>query len=108
MTAIRSFFRYMSLESPAHSAIIRRVLAIPNQRDPRALVGFLTGRRSKRCWLRRTEVDGWDAAITLFSSAVQTGLRLSEMTALRHEDVALVAGPILVARAKDERNAALP
>ena len=42
LTAIRSFFRYASLEAPAQSGIIQRVLAIPNQRQPRALVGFLT------------------------------------------------------------------
>jgi integrase/recombinase XerD len=42
LTAVRSFFRYAALESPAHAGIIQRVLAIPNQRQPRALVGFLT------------------------------------------------------------------
>ena len=42
LTAIRSFFRYASLEAPAHSGIIQRVLAIPNQRQRRARVGFLT------------------------------------------------------------------
>src|ERR1700730_4100048 len=42
LTAIRSFFRYASLEAPAQSGIIQRVLAIPNQRQRRALVGFLT------------------------------------------------------------------
>src|SRR6202043_2506127 len=30
LTAIGSFFRYASLEAPAHSGIIQRVLAIPN------------------------------------------------------------------------------
>ena len=30
LTAIRSFFRYASLESPAQSGVIQRVLAIPN------------------------------------------------------------------------------
>src|SRR5258708_34629758 len=42
LTAIRSFFRYASLEAPAHSGIVQRVLAIPNQRQRRALVGFLS------------------------------------------------------------------
>ena len=31
LTAIRSFFRYASLEAPAHSRIIQRVLAIPRR-----------------------------------------------------------------------------
>jgi site-specific recombinase XerD len=42
LTAIRSFFRYAALEAPADSGIIQRVLAVPNQRQTRALVGFLT------------------------------------------------------------------
>jgi hypothetical protein len=41
LTAIRSFFRYAAFEALAHSAQIQWVLAIPNQRCPRALVGFL-------------------------------------------------------------------
>jgi integrase/recombinase XerD len=42
LTAVRSFFRFAAMEAPAHAGIIQRVLAIPNQRQPRALVGFLT------------------------------------------------------------------
>jgi site-specific recombinase XerD len=42
LTAIRSFFRYAALETPQHSGLIQRVLAIPNKRQARPLVGFLT------------------------------------------------------------------
>jgi len=94
LTAVRSFFRYAALEAPAHSEIIQRVLAIPNQRQPRALVAFLTrpeidtllATPNRQTWLGRR-----DHAFLLL--AVQTGLRLSEMTALRHEDVWLGTGP---------------
>jgi integrase/recombinase XerD len=37
LTAIRSFFRFVSFEEPAHSAMIQRVLAIPRRRRPRAM-----------------------------------------------------------------------
>src|SRR4051794_13582851 len=74
LTAIRSFFRYAALEAPAQSGIIQRVLAIPNQRLPRALVGFLTrpeiealvGAPDRKQWLGRR-----DHAFLL--TAVQTG-----------------------------------
>src|SRR6202020_3219586 len=109
LTAIRSFFRYASLEAPAHSGIIQRVLAIPNQRQRRALVGFLTrpeieallAAPNRTTWLGRR-----DHAFLL--TAVQTGLRLSEMTALRHEDVSLGTGAHVVVGEKDERNAVHP
>jgi integrase/recombinase XerD len=35
LTAIRSFFRFVSFEEPAHSALIQRVLAIPSKRHNR-------------------------------------------------------------------------
>ena len=39
LTAVRSFFRYAALEAPGHAGLIQRVLAIPNQRQPRAMDG---------------------------------------------------------------------
>ena len=41
LTAIRSFFRYIALEAPQYAGLIQRVLAIPNKRHSRPLVGFL-------------------------------------------------------------------
>ena len=108
LTAIRSFFRYASLESPAHSGIIQRVLAIPNQRQQRTLVGFLT-RPEIEALLAAPDRTTWlgrrDHAFLI--TTVQTGMRLSEMTALRHEDVALGAGAHVHCRGKAERSVVL-
>ena len=93
LTAIHSFFRYTAFEAPAHSAQIQRVLAIPSKRFTRTLVEFLT----------RSEVDALLAAPVqyLWSGrrdhafilvAVQTGLRLSEMTGLKRADLVLGTG----------------
>ena len=93
LTAIRSFFRYAALEIPQHSALIQRVLAIPNKRQPRPLVGFLT-RPEIRALLVTPNRNTWlgrrDHVLLL--TAVQTGLRLSEITNLRQSDVALRSG----------------
>jgi integrase/recombinase XerD len=109
LTAIRSFFRYASLESPAHSAIIQRVLAIPNQRHPRALVGFLT-RPEIEALLAAPDRSRWlgrrDHAFLL--TAVQTGLRLSEMTGLRHEDVSLGTGAHVRCQGKGRKERCTP
>ena len=94
LTALRSFFRYAALESPQHSGLIQRVLAIPNKRQPRPLVGFLT----------RTEIDALLAAPNrqtwigrrdhaLLHTAVQTGLRLAEINSIRQQDISLATGP---------------
>jgi integrase/recombinase XerD len=109
LTAIRSFFRYAALEAPAQSGIIQRVLAIPNQRQPRALVGFLTrpeieallAAPNRTKWLGRR-----DHAFLM--TAVQTGLRLSEMTGLRHEDVSLGSGAHVRCQGKGRKERCTP
>lgn len=93
LTAIRSFFRYAALEAPQHSALIQQVLSIPSKRHARRLVGFLTRPEidavleavDRRTWFGRR-----DHALLL--TAMQTGLRLAELTGLRHQDVALGPG----------------
>lgn len=93
LTAIHSFFRYAAFEAPAHSAQIQRVLAIPSKRFTRTLVSFLSrpevdallAAPDQRTWFGRR-----DHAFLLM--AVQTGLRLSEMTGLKREDVILATG----------------
>src|SRR6202051_3674615 len=93
LTAIHSFFRYAALETPAHSAQIQRVLAIPSKRFTRTLVHFLT-RPEVDALLAAPDQGTWsgrrDHAFLLV--AVQTGLRLSEMTGLNREDMVLGTG----------------
>src|SRR2546426_9334750 len=90
LTAIHSFFRYAAFESPAHSAQIQRVLAIPSKRFTRTLIRFLT-RPEVDALLAAPDQSTWfgrrDHAFLLV--AAQTGLRLSEMTALKRDDLAL-------------------
>ncbi|HEY6373878.1 MAG TPA: site-specific integrase [Candidatus Sulfotelmatobacter sp.] len=106
LTAIHSFFRFAAFEAPAHSAQIQRVLAIPSKRFTRTLVQFLT----------RPEVDALLAAPDQFTwsgrrdhafllVAVQTGLRLSEMTGLKRADLIVGAGSHLrvVGKGRKER-----
>ena len=93
LTAIRSFFRFACFEAPAHSVQIQRVLAIPDKRFTRTLVPFLT-RAEVDALLAAPDQYTWpgrrDHAFILL--AVQTGLRLSEMTGLRRQDIVLGAG----------------
>jgi site-specific recombinase XerD len=93
LTAIHSFFRYAAFEAPAHSAQIQRVLAIPSKRFTRTLVQFLT-RAEVDALLAAPDQHTWsgrrDHAFLLV--AVQTGLRVSEMTGLTRADLVLGAG----------------
>ena len=93
LTALHSFFRYAAFEAPTHAAQIQRVLAIPSKRFPRPLVPFLT-RPEVEALLAAPDPRTWagrrDHAFLLL--AVQTGLRLSEMTGLTRADLILGAG----------------
>jgi site-specific recombinase XerD len=93
LTAIRSFFRFVSFEEPAHSALIQRVLAIPSKRHDKRQVHFLMrpeieailATPDQTTWLGRRDH-------TLLLVAVQTGLRLSELISLDRDAVHLGAG----------------
>ena len=106
LTAIHSFFRYVAFEAPTHSAQIQRVLAIPSKRFTRTLVQFLT-RAEVDALLAAPDRRKWsgrrDHAFLLL--AVQTGLRLSEMTGLKREDVILGTGAHLrvIGKGRKER-----
>jgi integrase/recombinase XerD len=93
LTAIRSFFRYAALEAPQYSALIQRVLSMPQKRTTRRQVGFLD-RAQIETLLSAVDSSTWggrrDHALLL--TAMQTGLRLSELTGLRHQDVSLGVG----------------
>jgi site-specific recombinase XerD len=93
LTAIHSFFRYAAFELPTHGAQIQRVLAIPAKRFTRTLIRFLD-RQEVDALLAAPDRSTWfgrrDHAFIL--TAVQTGLRLSEMTGLTREDTVLATG----------------
>jgi len=93
LAAIRSFFRFAALHEPAHGALIQRVLAIPQKRFDRALVTFLTRAEIEALLAepdRMTRLGRRDHA--LLALAVQTGLRVSEITRLRVEDLVFGVG----------------
>jgi len=93
LTAIHSFFRYVAFESPLHAAQAQRVLAIPSKRFTRTLVNYLT-RAEVDALLAAPDRSSWsgrrDHALILL--AVQTGLRLSELTGLQREDLSMGTG----------------
>lgn len=93
LAAIHSLFDYAALRHPEHAALIQRVLAIPVKRTDRQLVSFLTDDEVDAL-LSSPDRDSWvgrrDHA--LLAGAVQTGLRVSELTSLACADIELGAG----------------
>jgi integrase/recombinase XerD len=90
LASLRAFYRYAALEVPQHAGLIQRVLAIPYKRVTRRLVSYLT-RPEVEAILASVDRSTWLGRRNhaMFLLAVQTGLRLSEITGLHQKDVML-------------------
>ena len=109
LAAIHSMFRYASLRHPEHAALISRVLAVPTKRFDRTIVTYLT-RDEIDALLAAPDQDRWigrrdHALLTL---TIQTGLRVSELTGLRCQDVHLATGPHVQVLGKGRKRRATP
>lgn len=109
LTAIRSFFRYASIEQPEHLAHIQRVLAIPQKRTPKPQVTFVT-RTECQAVLAATNPSTWIGRRdrTLLLLAAQSGLRLSELTGLDRESVVLGTGAHVRCHGKGRKERCTP
>ena len=109
LAAIRSFFAFAALAHPEHAALIARVLAIPTKRCDKALVNYLTEPEAdavtaspdRQRWTGRRDH-------ALLVVAIQTGLRVSELTGLRNQDVELRTGAHLRCWGKGRKQRSTP
>lgn len=109
LAAIHSFFNYAALRCPEHAGAIQRVLALPLKRTERALVSFLTPTEvdallaspDQQRWIGRRDY-------TLLALLAQTGLRVSEVVALRVGDVQLGTGAHVRCLGKGRKNRITP
>lgn len=109
LAAIHSFFRYVALHEPGHSALIQRVLAIPAKRYDRATIEFLTPAEIEALLGApdlATATGRRDRNLLLV--AIQTGLRVSELIALRCTDIVLGAGAHVRCYGKGRKERATP
>lgn len=109
LAAIHSLFRFAVLRHPEHAEVIQRVIAIPPKRAHRKEVSFLNPAEVDALlaapdhlrWIGRR-----DHALLLV--AIQTGLRVSELTSLRRRDVELGTGAHLRCVGKGRKDRATP
>jgi site-specific recombinase XerD len=109
LTAIRAFFRFVALEEPACSGQAQRVLTIPGKLHDKREVQFLSRTEIEailaipdtRTWLGRR-----DYALLLL--AIQTGLRVSELTALDRDAVSLGAAAHVLCLGKGRKERRTP
>jgi site-specific recombinase XerD len=109
LAAVRSFFRYVVLREPDALDLATRVLAIPNKRTNRRLVGYFTRPEMDALLAapdRTTHAGRRDHALllTMYSS----GARVSEIATLRRAQVCLGTSPSIQLHGKGRIERAVP
>ena len=109
LTAIRSFFRVVALREPSCLGIATQILAIPVKRSDKPLVGYVT-RAEVDAILTGLDRQTWqgrrDHALLL--TMFNTGARVSEMTALRREQINLAPTPSVHLEGKGRKQRIIP
>ena len=109
LAAIHSMFHFAALRHPEHAALISRVLAVPTKRYDRTIISHLT-HEEVDALLAAPDMTRWigrrDHA--LLSVAIQTGLRVTELTGLRCQDAHLGTGAHITTSGKGRKTRATP
>src|SRR5262252_3413759 len=93
LAALHAFFRYVAVSEPGLALHCQRILAMPSKRYDRGPVAFVTEKEAAALVAApnpKTWIGKRDRALLLV--AIQTGLRNSEISSLRRQDVELGAG----------------
>lgn len=109
LAAIRCFFRYAALESPESAGVSTRVLAIPVKKMARRLVGCFTkdeilaiiAAPDRTRWAGRRDH-------ALLQTYYNTGARLSELTMMKRDQIAVGCHPAVRIHGKGRKEREVP
>lgn len=109
LAAIHSFFRYVSFSEPAYAELCYQILAIPSKRFERRPIEFLT-RKEINALFEAPDKATWTGRRdrTLLLTAIQTGLRVSELIGLQCEHVVLGTGAHVRCEGKGRKQRCTP
>lgn len=109
LAAVHSLFSYAALRCPEQAATIERVLAIPQKRFHQALVSFLD-HQEVAALLRAPDRTSWTGRRdhALLAVAAESGLRVSELTALRIADMRTGSSTYLRCQGKGRKERSTP
>lgn len=109
LTAVRSLFSYAALRHPEHAGLIQHVLAIPSKRFDKQIITFLTATEIDAI-VNAPDLSRWEGRRdrALLLTAVQTGLRVAELTGLNGADLTLGTGAAVHCLGKGRRHRAVP
>lgn len=109
LTAVRALFSFAAYRHPEHAAVIQRVLAIPPKRAAKAVVTYLDDDEiaallaapDRSSWIGRRDH-------ALLVVAIETGMRVSELTGLTCDAVRLGTGAHVRCEGKGRKERVTP
>jgi len=109
LTAIRAVLGRALPDHPEHAATLTQVLAIPPKRTIRTVIEFLTPAEVDAL-LTAPDATTWTGRRdhALLALTAQTGLRISEICSLTHDDLHLGTGPHVACTGKGRRQRLTP
>ena len=109
LSAIHSFFRYVSFRAPEYAELCYQILAIPSKRFERRPIEFLT-RKEIDALTNAPDQNSWIGRRdrTFLLTAAQTGLRVSELIGLCCKDVVLGTGAHVRCNGKGRKQRSTP
>ena len=109
LSAIHSFFRYVSFRAPEYAELCYQILAIPSKRFERRPIEFLT-RKEINALTNAPDQNSWIGRRdqTFLLTAAQTGLRVSELIGLCCKDVVLGTGAHVRCNGKGRKQRSTP
>lgn len=109
LSAIRSFLHYADTRDITALPVLRRSLAIPMKRYDKPLLGFLS-REETEAVLAAPDRTTWSGErdFVLFTTAYNTGTRVSELISLNVEDVELKHGRSIRVLGKGRKLRSIP
>jgi len=109
LSAIRSFFRLVTLRDPDSIGVATRVLAIPNKREDKKLIAYLT-RTEMQALLTTPDASKWvgrrDYALLL--TLYNSGARVSEVTTLKRGQICFGASTFVQLLGKGRKERTVP
>ena len=109
LAAIKGLMAFPATQTPEHLDIIARIKAIPVKKHPKPDLTFLTVAQTQAL-LNAIPSNTWTGRrdLAMFTLAIQTGLRLSEITSLTITSVHLGTAPHVACTGKGRKKRSTP
>lgn len=109
LAVLHSFFQYVQKETPENLFEIHKILSIPNKKNPRPMVPFLTGAEME-ILLAQPDSSTYEGFrnMVLLSVLYDTGARVQELTDIKIKDLRLAKPAVITLHGKGSKVRQIP